>query len=165
MTSTSFADSHGSAIASVSERRGDGDADADEAAAASFAPTTRRRSGVMRNVDVAVLWRNSPAIMQDADEQHDHAAADAEPNDVADAFAAVERELPSLAGAGAGMARATLTGTNASAAADVDQNDAGRAQLQQLRADQVVSSHGLLRGRELEEHLLEVELLRRSSRR
>ena len=32
--------------------------------ATSFAATTRRRSGVIRNVGVAVLWRNSPAIIE-----------------------------------------------------------------------------------------------------
>src|ERR1017187_3708847 len=56
--------SHGSATASVSTEEIKASAAPTRADVASLAPTTRPRFGDMRNVDVAVLWRNSPAMIK-----------------------------------------------------------------------------------------------------
>jgi hypothetical protein len=80
---------------------------------ASLAISTRRVSGLIRNVVVAVLWRNSPASMEMPTSSTSSAPADAE--DITLRTPAVEPNGPMLGPAM--IVSATLTGTNASAAA------------------------------------------------
>ena len=108
---------------------------------------------------MAVLWRNSPAIIEDAEEQEEQPAGRRSGEHVA--------VIPSLLSSNGAVVRRRCIverdadGDEGQRGGDVRPERAGRAELQQLRVDQVFHRDAPSEVGELEEHLLEVEVLRR----
>ena len=119
-TSTCRLASHGSAMASVSDDETAAIAMPTRLEAASLAATTRLRSGVIRNVEVIVLNRNSPAMtmipIRRTSMPPDDAAAITLRNP-STLSRLVPSGVPILA-----MASAMLSGTKVSAATTLHQN-------------------------------------------